>query len=50
LGQVLGVGAYVEKLRRTKIGDLDVENALKIEEVEKLFREGKPEVFLKEVK
>lgn len=50
LGQILGVGAYVEKLRRTKIGNLDVENALKIEDIEKLFREGKPEAFLKEVK
>jgi len=50
LGQVLGVGAYVERLRRTKIGDLDVENAMKIEDVEKLFREGKSEIFLREVK
>ncbi|MDP2642280.1 MAG: tRNA pseudouridine(55) synthase TruB [Candidatus Peregrinibacteria bacterium] len=49
LGQVLGVGAYTEKLRRTKVGDLDVEKAFKIEDVEKLFREGKPEVFLKQV-
>ncbi len=47
LGQVLGVGAYVERLRRTKIGNLDVENALKIEDVEKLYKEGKSEEFLK---
>lgn len=47
LGQVLGVGAYVERLRRTKIGNLSVDDALKIEEVEKLYKEGKPEEFLK---
>ncbi|MBU0668171.1 tRNA pseudouridine(55) synthase TruB [Patescibacteria group bacterium] len=28
LGQILGCGAYVEKLRRTKIGDYTVENAI----------------------
>lgn len=32
LGQKLGCGAYVEELRRTKVGDFDVKNAVKLAE------------------
>ncbi len=35
IGLRLESGAYLTKLRRTKIGDYDVENSLKIEEFEK---------------
>ena len=33
-GQKLNNGAYLENLRRTKIGDYSVENALSIEEIQ----------------
>lgn len=33
IGQKLQVGAYLTKLRRTKIGDFNVENAMKIEDI-----------------
>ncbi|SHI83413.1 tRNA pseudouridine synthase B [Cruoricaptor ignavus] len=33
IGQKLQVGAYLTKLRRTKIGDFNVENAMKIEDL-----------------
>jgi len=33
LGQVLKCGAYVEELRRTKIADFDVKNAIKLSEI-----------------
>lgn len=33
IGQKLEVGAYLTKLRRTKIGDFNVENAMKIEDL-----------------
>ncbi|MFA6305959.1 MAG: tRNA pseudouridine(55) synthase TruB [Candidatus Gracilibacteria bacterium] len=49
LGQVLGVGAYVDKLRRTKVGEFDAEKAFKIEEVEKFYGEGMSEKFLMKV-
>ena len=32
IGEALGVGAYCEELRRTKIGDYSVESALKVED------------------
>ena len=32
LGQKLGCGAYVEELRRTKVGDFDVKNAVRLGE------------------
>ncbi|NBC82605.1 MAG: tRNA pseudouridine(55) synthase TruB [Bacteroidetes bacterium] len=35
VGQVLNSGAYLKSLRRTAIGDYQVENALNIEEIEK---------------
>jgi len=35
IGQVLGCGAYLEKLVRTKIGDYKLKNALKIERLDK---------------
>lgn len=34
-GQALGVGAYMSSLRRTKIGEFHVENAIQWEELEK---------------
>jgi len=34
-GEALGVGAYMSGLRRTKIGDFDVSNAMQWEELEK---------------
>ena len=33
-GEKLGVGAYLANLRRTKIGDYNVENALTIDQVQ----------------
>jgi tRNA pseudouridine55 synthase len=33
LGQELGCGAYVKELRRTKVGEYSVENAVKVEEI-----------------
>ncbi len=40
-GAKLGCGAYLSSLRRTKIGDFDVENALTISELKQLLSEGK---------
>ena len=36
LGKILNSGAYLTELRRTKIGEFNVENALKISEFEKI--------------
>ena len=33
LGQKLGVGAYVEKLNRTKVGDFSIEDAVRVDDV-----------------
>ncbi|PIR75830.1 MAG: tRNA pseudouridine(55) synthase TruB, partial [Candidatus Magasanikbacteria bacterium CG10_big_fil_rev_8_21_14_0_10_43_9] len=33
IGQVLGTGAYCEELRRTKIGEYSVENAIEVEDL-----------------
>ena len=41
LGQQLGVGAHVESLRRTAMGEFTVENAHTLEELERLRDEGK---------
>ena len=41
LGQQLGVGAHVESLRRTAMGEFTVENAHTLEELEALRDEGK---------
>ena len=34
LGVVLGCGGYLSSLRRTRIGDFNVNDAIKIEEIE----------------
>jgi tRNA pseudouridine55 synthase len=34
-GQALGVGAYMSSLRRTKIGEFDVQDAMQWEALEK---------------
>jgi tRNA pseudouridine55 synthase len=41
LGREIGCGAYLSSLRRTKIGDFDVEKALKICDVVNLVNSGK---------
>jgi tRNA pseudouridine55 synthase len=46
LGQVLGCGAHLAALRRLAIGRYGIEQALSVERIEALFREGKREVFL----
>ncbi|MDC0182843.1 tRNA pseudouridine(55) synthase TruB [Nitrosomonadales bacterium] len=46
IGAKLNVGAYLLKLERTNIGHLNLEKALKIEEIEKLKDENKPEILL----
>jgi tRNA pseudouridine55 synthase len=38
LGKVLGCGAYLKKLRRTHIGDFDVEDAFEIEEFKEFVK------------
>ncbi|NND62972.1 MAG: tRNA pseudouridine(55) synthase TruB [Flavobacteriaceae bacterium] len=38
-GKALNNGAYLSELRRTKIGDYDVENAMSIEEFEKKLKD-----------
>ena len=43
LGQQLGVGAHVESLRRTAMGEFRIENAHTLEELEALRDEGKLE-------
>lgn len=40
LGNELGCGAYLTALRRTKIGDFSVDDALKIDELVNLFNSG----------
>jgi|SRR6185312_1208066 len=39
-GQALGCGAYLDALIRTRIGDLKLENALSVEQVQDLFETG----------
>lgn len=39
IGEKLGTGAYMSALRRTKIGDFKVEDALEIDDIEKLVHE-----------
>ena len=46
IGAKLNVGAYLLELERTNIGHLKLEKALKIEEIEKLKDENKPEILL----
>ena len=46
IGAKLNVGAYLLELERTNIGHLNLEKALKIEEIEKLKDENKPEILL----
>ncbi len=41
LGHEIGCGAYLSNLRRTKIGDFDVEKALKIYDIVDLVNSGK---------
>lgn len=46
LGQHLGCGAHVETLRRTKVGDLDVNDAHTLERLEALPDEERPSLLL----
>ncbi len=46
LGQVLGCGAHLAGLRRTAIGRYRIDNALSLEEIERLAGEGSWERFL----
>jgi tRNA pseudouridine55 synthase len=39
LGEKLGTGAYLQELKRTRIGSFKIEEALKIEDIEKNFLE-----------
>lgn len=42
-GKALGTGAYLAELRRTKIGDFDVEDALSVQTFEEKIKEAKSE-------
>ena len=46
LGQALGCGAHLSGLRRLAIGAHGIQNALSLEEIDKLAREGNQEEFL----
>lgn len=46
IGAKLNVGAYLLELERISIGHLNLEKAIKIEEIEKLKDENKPEILL----
>lgn len=46
LGQALGCGGYVESLRRTAVGELDVRDAHGLEHLESLSDEDRPALLL----
>lgn len=46
LGQVLGCGAHLSQLERTRIGDYHLENSLYLEEIENLVQKNKITDFL----
>jgi len=39
-GNILGTGAYLSELRRTRIGNFTVENAYKIDQLDQLVEES----------
>ncbi len=49
IGIKLGVGAYMNRLTRTKSGIFNIDNALTTKEIESLANEGKLEDYLKSV-
>ena len=42
IGKALGSGAYLTALRRTRVGDVTLDGALTMEQVEDLIRAQKP--------
>jgi tRNA pseudouridine55 synthase len=49
IGEMIGCGAYLESLRRTKVGDFSLDDALTLEKVEQLQHEGRLTEFLKPI-
>lgn len=45
LGQMLGCGAHLSALRRTRVGDLDLENAYPLETIEKIEEASRNDVL-----
>jgi len=45
IGEALGCGAHVAELRRTRVGALDVEDAVSLEALEALFQEEGPQAL-----
>jgi tRNA pseudouridine55 synthase len=49
IGEKLGCGAAMESLVRSRVGVFNIEDAIKLDEVEKLVDEGKIEDYIKSV-